>query len=109
MEILTLIFRFLHILGLALLIGGAAAKLVRAEGGFRALILGGAVAQVVTGLILFFLNLGDDVDHLKITVKLVVAVAIVVLLFPRKLQAKALGTWLVLALAVINTGLAVFW
>lgn len=109
MEVLILIFRFLHILGLAVLIGGAAARLMRPDGGFRALILGGAVAQVLTGLVLFFLSLGGDVDHLKITLKLVVAVVIVALLFLRTLQAKALGTWLVLVLAVINTGLAVFW
>ena len=109
MEVLTLVFRFLHILGLAVLIGGAAAKLMRPEGSFRPLILGGALAQVLTGLVLFFLNLGEDVDHLKIAVKLVVAVVIVVLLLVPKLQAKTLGTWIVLLLAVLNTGLAVFW
>ena len=49
MEVLTLVFRFLHILGLAVLIGGAAAKLMRPEGSFRRLILGGALAQVLTG------------------------------------------------------------
>ncbi len=109
METLELVLRFLHFIGLAALVGGAAAALRVPEGRLHRLLVWAAALQLVTGIALFVLNLSDDVNHWKITVKLAVVVIVLVLLHIKKLRSRPLGTWLVLALGVLNTAIAVFW
>ena len=109
MEALELVFRFLHFLGLALLIGGGVAVLAGSGGPARRIAFWGAAAQFLTGIVLFVLHLGDEVNHLKITVKLVVVVIIIGILHIKRLQKRNTDAWLVVALGALNTGLAVFW
>lgn len=109
MELLNLTFRFLHFVGLAILIGGATARLIQPTDGLRRLVFYGALVQLVTGVVLIFANLDDDLDHLKVTVKLVILLVIIGVLHMKKLQARPAGSWVVLLLGVLNTGLAVFW
>ena len=80
MDILRLILLALHILGLAVIIGTFVVQM-RANSGFRTdLILGGAITQVVTGVALVGVDtgLGHAPDYAKITVKLAIALVVLV-------------------------------
>lgn len=104
----------LHFIGLAGIIGGWLAT-IKAPHVNKA-ILHGAILQVVTGLLLVGLREMDDVDvnHMKIGIKLVIAIAILVvaILGVRK-EARAQGTTATLAhvagaLGIVNVAIAVF-
>ncbi|HET7763115.1 MAG TPA: hypothetical protein VFL46_12195 [Phycicoccus sp.] len=75
MEILEHLFVLAHLLGMAAIIGSA---VFVARGRATAALVWGARAQLVTGLVLVGLaEAGDDpVNHAKIGVKLVVAIAV---------------------------------
>lgn len=77
MEILEHVFVVLHLLGMAAIIGSA---VFVARGAVTPALVWGARAQLLTGIILVGIaEMGDeeDLDMVKITVKLVVAVAVV--------------------------------
>ena len=104
----------LHFIGLAGIIGGWLAT-IKAPHVNKA-ILHGAILQVVTGLLLVGLREMDDVDvnHMKIGIKLVIALVILVvaILGVRK-EARAQGTTATLAhvagaLGIVNVAIAVF-
>ena len=114
MDIVFNIVLILHFIGLAGIIGGWLAT-IKAPHVNKA-ILHGAILQVVTGLLLVGLREMDDVDvnHMKIGIKLVIAVAILVvaILGVRK-EARAQGTTATLAhvagaLGIVNVAIAVF-
>jgi hypothetical protein len=107
----------LHFLGLASLIGGALVQM-SARGGrtINAAMTHGALTQVVTGLILVGMASGIDsldknVDNAKITVKLVVALVVLVLAWlNRKRPTIPDGLFFaVFGLSVANVLVAVFW
>lgn len=113
MDIVFNIVLILHFIGLAGIIGGWLAT-IKAPHVNKA-ILHGAILQVVTGLLLVGLREMDDVDvnHMKIGIKLVIAVAILVvaILGVRK-EARAQGTTATLAhvagvLGIVNVAIAV--
>jgi hypothetical protein len=116
MEFLRLVLVFLHFLGLAALIGGFLALVfapAAAERGGKSMLHGG-LTQLVTGLALVGLHdgpLNDPVDHVKITVKLIIALAVVVCVWIAGRREKgARGLFRAAALlAVVNVGVAVFW
>ena len=114
MNIVFNIVLILHFIGLAGIIGGWLAT-IKAPHVNKA-ILHGAILQVVTGLLLVGLREMDDVDvnHMKIGIKLVIALVILVvaILGVRK-EARAQGTTATLAhvagaLGIVNVAIAVF-
>ena len=113
MEIAIKIVLILHFIGLAGIIGGWAATM-KAPAMNKA-ILHGSIVQVVTGILLVGLNEANDADlnHMKIGIKLLVAVVILVLaIVGTRKEAKAPGTSGSLAtaaglLAILNVIIAV--
>ena len=115
MEFVRLVLVFLHLLGMALLIG---TFMLQAKAGPEAPVnkgwLHGSGLQLLTGLILMGLDPINDAvkyDPIKIGIKLLVLVVIgaLALVFLRK---PAAPRWLnptLGALVVLNVGLAVFW
>ena len=117
MEFLRLLLVFLHVIGLAVLIGAFLAQLRQesAEGRWRpaAGMLHGALTQLVTGVALVGVREGAldlPVDNIKITVKLLVLIVILgLVLVGRRKPLHQAGFWAIGVLAVLNVGIAVFW
>lgn len=115
MEFLRLLLVFLHLLGMAMLIG---TFMLQAKAGAGAPVnkgwLHGTGLQLVTGLALMGLDPANDAveyDPVKIGVKLAVLVVIGVLAVVY-LRKPAAPSWLnpaLGALVVVNVALAVFW
>ncbi|WP_306370885.1 hypothetical protein [Nocardiopsis sp. CC223A] len=112
MDILYSALVFLHIIGLAGIIAGFLMQLMTDDPRSTKVLLHSSLLQLVTGLLLVgvaeMADLGD-LDHIKIGVKLVVALAVVVvgvlnLRRPAKNLAIIAGV-----LAIVNIGVAVFW
>lgn len=108
-ELFVDIFRFLHFLGLAALLGGLLVQMRAAPRAVNAAVLHGAIAQMVTGIALLLLTL-QDADHLKVTVKLAFLVVILVVILVRRRSTLTPPLFAaVLSLTLVNVGLAVFW
>lgn len=77
MDFLRHVLVFLHLLGMAALVGGWLGAWVKKLGEVPSLVVWGARAQIVTGLLLVGLleAMDKDVNHAKIGVKLALAVA----------------------------------
>ena len=114
MDIVFNIVLILHFIGLAGIIGGWLATIKAPE--VNKAILHGAILQVVTGLLLVGLREmdGADVNHMKIGIKLLIAIVILVVavLGVRK-EARAQGSTATLAhvagaLGIVNVAIAVF-
>lgn len=114
MEFLRQVLLFLHLLGMAVLVGAfLLQRRTATTGPVNAAWLHGAALQLVTGLALVgVLDVQrDDVDHARAGVKLVVVLAVGVLALVYRRRDRMPG-WLLPTLAglvVINTGIAVFW
>ncbi|MFP4383426.1 MAG: hypothetical protein ACLFST_03420 [Spirochaetia bacterium] len=109
MEIAVDIFRFLHFIGLAALLGGLSVQLKRQERRVTVIVLSGVIIQFATGIILLLLTL-DTADHLKVTVKIVILAAVLIIVLMRKNKTFNAGYYhTTLAMTIINTGIAVFW
>ncbi|HEY0637160.1 MAG TPA: hypothetical protein VGD67_05900 [Pseudonocardiaceae bacterium] len=114
MEVVRLILVFLHLLGMAVLVGTFLVQRRTApEGPLNAGWLHASLLQLVTGLALVGVNEGldNDLDHAKIGVKLVVLLVILgIVVWGRRRE--ALAPWVAPALAglaVLNTGVAAIW
>lgn len=108
-QILVDVFRFLHFVGLAALLGGLLVQLGTRPRRVTAPVLWGAVAQLVTGLALLLLTIADA-NHLKVTVKLILLAAVLVIaLVLRRRDVGPAAYATMLALTVVDVGLAVFW
>jgi hypothetical protein len=113
-EALRLILLFLHLTGFALLLGGGVAQYLSGRLRINAAMLGGAFAQVITGLALSAPLRGGG-DHepnkIKLAVKLVIALAILAMtFFSRKREKVNRGHFLsILGLTLGNAAVAVFW
>lgn len=114
MDILVNIVLILHFIGLAGIIGGWL-SVIRAPHVNKA-ILHGAILQVVTGLILVVLREiqdGYEVNHMKIGIKLLVAIVVlVVAIVGVRKEARAQGSTATLAhvagaLGIVNVAIAV--
>lgn len=114
MEVVRLLLLFLHLLGMALLLGSFLVQTqIAPRGRLHAGWLHSSLLQLLTGLVLVGVNeaLDKDVDRIKITVKLVVLLVILsaVLVYRRR---DILAAWVapaIAGLAVLNTAVAVFW
>jgi hypothetical protein len=104
---------FLHLVGMAALVGGALAQLGSAVRTVNGAMLYGALAQVATGLLLVGVLEGQDksVDGAKIAVKFGVALVIAVLcwLNRRKPAVPAGLHGGICLLALADVAVAVFW
>lgn len=115
MTLVTSILVFLHILGAAAIVGGWFASFKKPT--VLPIQLWGAIAQLVTGLALVGLAGAnhDDVNYIKITVKLVIAVAVLIPAIIGYRKAKAgedVPTGLAHAvggMALINIAVATIW
>ena len=102
-----------HLLGMAALVGGYLVALGRPA--WNGAILWGARAQVLTGLIIvFMLELFDGLpepEHMKIGVKLLIAIAVVAVVETGRRRTPVRTGLLHAAggLALLNTALAVLW
>lgn len=109
MDIVHGIFLVLHLLGWAMVFGGALAGMKSGkltDGAFH-----GILTALVTGIVLTGL-LGADANHVKIGVKLLVAVVVTVLVVlgrrrPEKVTTGYLGG--IAGLVALNVALAVIW
>jgi hypothetical protein len=108
-ELIHDILLFLHFVGLASLIGGLLVQVRAAGKVVNAPVLYGAIAQLVTGLVLMFLEL-DEINHIKVAVKFAVLAVIIVVGLVRRRRGLTGGLfWAMLALSLANVGVAVFW
>jgi hypothetical protein len=113
-EILRLILLYLHLIGFALLLGGALAQYLSGVIRINAAMLWGAFIQLVTGLGLAAPLRGggdNEPDPAKLAVKLVIAVLIVIMVFfSRKRETVSRGHFLaIVGLTLVNAAVAVFW
>jgi uncharacterized membrane protein len=114
MQTLRDVVFYLHLIGFALLLGGGAAQYLSGKLRINAAMLGGAVTQVVTGLVLaapFGLDPGKKPNDVKLGVKLVIALVILAMtFFSRKREKVNRGHFLaIIGLVLANAGVAVFW
>jgi hypothetical protein len=112
-EALLLVLRYLHLIGFALLLGGAVVQYLSGTLRINQPMLWGAIAQLVTGIALSAPLRGDDPEPPtgKLVVKLVLAVLIFVMVFFSRKRAQVnrghflATTGLVLVAAAVGT----FW
>lgn len=113
MQTLEIVLLVLHLLGLAAVVVGLLRQLNRTEKVVDALVAHGATTQLVTGLLLVgVLEAGDEtVNHVKIGIKLVVALALVGLAHAnrRKPSIPAGLFWGLLGLELVNVVIALAW
>jgi hypothetical protein len=114
MEALRLVLLYIHLLGFALLLGGAVTQYFSGKIRINAAMLYGVSIQVLTGLALSApLRGGGDKepDPVKLAVKFVVGLMIFVMVFfPRKRAEVNKGHFLaIVGLTLANAAVAVFW
>ena len=108
MDIVHGIFLVLHLLGWAMVFGGALAGMKTGKltnGAWH-----GILTALVTGVVLTGL-LGADANHVKIAVKLVVALVVAVLVFLARRRDTVSNGYLggIAGLVALNVALAVIW
>jgi hypothetical protein len=113
MGILHIALLVLHFACLAAVVYGVFAQLNNAEKRITPAIVHGATTQLVTGLALVgVLEAGDeDVDHVKIVVKLLVSLAVVGIAHARR-RSTAVPTsliWTLMGLETLNVVVALVW
>ncbi len=117
MELVKDLLLVLHFIGLAGIIGGVLVQWRSRSPKIDALVLHGALTQLVTGLALVGINeaLADDgeagVNHTKVAVKLLVLVVILVLAWVHR-KRDVVPTWVwagIGGLTVANIAIAVLW
>jgi hypothetical protein len=114
MEALRLVLRYAHLIGFALLLGGAVAQYLSGRLRINAPMLWGAGIQLVTGFVLAApLRGGGDAepDPVKLGVKALVAVLVFVMVFiPRRRTTVNRGHFLAaVGLTLLNAAVATFW
>lgn len=114
MEILRQVLLYLHLIGFALLLGGAAVQYLTGPLKINSAMLWGALVQVVTGLGLSAPLRGGDAnepDPAKLTVKAVIGLAIFAMVFfSRRRQVVNRGHFLaIIGMTLLNAAVAVFW
>jgi len=113
-EALRLILLFVHLVGFALLLGGAIAQFLSGTFRINPAVLWGSIIQLVSGVALAAPLRGGG-DHepspYKLGVKLLIAVLIFIMVFvPRKRDAVNKGHFIgIITLTLANVAVAVFW
>jgi hypothetical protein len=113
MEALRLVLLYAHLIGFALLLGGAATQYFTGPIRINPAMLWGAVIQLVTGVGLAAPLRGDDEEPApaKLAVKAIIALAIFAMVFfSRKRDVVNRGHFLaIIGLTLVNAAVAVFW
>ncbi|MCL7459735.1 hypothetical protein AB0J85_03080 [Micromonospora echinofusca] len=112
MEALRLILRYVHLIGFALLLGGAIVQYVSGKLRINPAMLWGSVIMLATGIGLSApLRDGDEPAPAKLVTKLVLAILIFVMVFfSRKRDVVNRGHFLaIVGLTLVNAAVAVFW
>ncbi|MEV1290444.1 hypothetical protein [Micromonospora sp. NPDC049679] len=112
MEPLRLVLLFVHLIGFALLLGGAITQYLTGRLKINRAMLWGAAIQVLTGLGLSApLRDGDEPALAKLATKLVLGLMIFVMVFfSRKRESVNRGHFLaIIGLTLLNAAVAVFW
>ena len=114
MEALRLILRYAHLIGFALLLGGAIAQFVSAKLRINPAMLWGSIIQLLSGIGLAApLRGGGDAEPspIKLAVKGVIAILIFVMVFFSRKRAEVnRGHFIgVITLTLANAAVAVFW
>src|SRR4029453_8405127 len=113
-EALRLVLLFIHLVGFALLLGGAITQYVSGTLRINPLMLWGSIIQLLSGIALSAqLRGGGDAEPnpVKLGVKFIVAAMIFVMVFfSRKRTAVNRGHFLaIIGLTLLNAAVAVFW
>ena len=113
METLELVLVFIHLLGMAAIVGGYRAGITAATKRLNPGMVYGALLQIVSGVgLLGIAEMGTDpVNHAKYGVKLLVVIVIMFLAWPRRRAASVpSSTYHAIGLlAIANVAIAVFW
>jgi hypothetical protein len=111
MQILEIVLLVLHLVGLAAVVFGVLAQVRRPQRRITAAVVHGATLQLLTGLALVgVLEAGDaDVNHVKVGIKLIVALAVVGLAHSQRRKPDVAAPLLisVIALELVNVVVAV--
>ncbi|MDS1272687.1 hypothetical protein RIF23_20605, partial [Lipingzhangella sp. LS1_29] len=112
MDILFSVLLFLHLLGMAGILSGWLMQLISGHAKSPKVLLHSTILQVVTGLALVtFLEMGlvdADPDHMKVTAKTVVGVAILVLAILNMRKPSLRLANIAGILGILNVAVAVF-
>jgi hypothetical protein len=113
-EALRLILRYAHLIGFALLLGGAILQYLSGRIRINPAMLWGSIIQVVTGVALAAPLRGggdDEPDPAKLAVKGLLAVLIFVMVFvPRRRDEVNRGHFIVIiGMTLVNAAVATFW
>jgi hypothetical protein len=113
-EALRLILVFIHLTGFALLLGGAVTQLVSGRTRINPAMLWGSIIQLVSGIALAAPLRGggdDEPSPIKLGVKLLIAVLIFIMVFfSRKRDEVNRGHFIgIITLTAANAAVAVFW
>ncbi len=111
-EALRLILLYVHLIGFALLLGGALTQYLSGNIRINAAMLWGSVIGLLTGIGLSApLRDGDEPAPAKLVTKLVLALLIFVMVFfSRKRDVVNRGHFLaIVGLTLVNAAVAVFW
>lgn len=111
MDIVHGVLVVIHLIGWALVLGGVATRMRKPE--ISAGVWHGILTALISGLLLTGLaEMGDDpVNHVKIAVKLVVALVVTVLVWRGRRQESVTTGYLgaIAGLVVVNVAIAVLW
>ena len=102
---------FIHLLGMAAVVGGYFAGLANSPKRLTAGITHGTLLQFLTGVLLVGLaQMGDEVNHAKFGIKIAVTAVILLLAWPRRKDVSiASNTYHAIGvLALLNVAVAVF-
>ena len=113
MDILRHVLLFIHVLGFAALLGGLLVQVREPEKKANALMRDGSGTAFVAGIALVgVLEAGDaDVNHMKIGIKMLLALVILVLVMAnlRKPRISNGLYWTIFVLTLVTIGTAIFW
>lgn len=112
MDLVRDILLVAHLLGLAAIMGPVLAQLRSSTKSITPVMVWGARAQIVTGVLLAGLvSMGDDANHWKIGTKLLLALAVagVAESQARKAGSNARAYWIIGGLTLVVIAVAVIW
>ncbi|NPC96447.1 hypothetical protein [Nocardioides sp. zg-DK7169] len=113
MDIVRLVLLFIHLLGIAVLLGGLIVQAKEPTKRITSWVRDGAGTAFVAGLLLVGVleGLDADVNHTKVAVKLGLGLVILVIALINMRKASiSTGLWAtLLVLTVVNVAVAVFW
>ena len=112
MEALRLILRYAHLIGFALLLGGAIVQYLSGVIRINKAVLWGATIQLITGIALAApFDRDPALNHVKVGVKGVIALLIFIAVFvPRNKETVAKGHFFaIIGMTLVNAAIAVFW